>query len=127
MEFHHAGIATDDAAEMAELYADLFEVPIAHREQFDGMTVVFLRLDGGFFELLEPHEGGPIERYLDRHGPGIHHLAVETDDIEAALSRARACGVELIDDEPRPGAWGHEVAFLHPKSTGGVLVEFVDE
>jgi len=126
MEFHHAGIATDDADGLAELYSELFDAPIAHREQFDGMTVVFLDLGNGFFELLEPHEGGPIERYLDRHGPGIHHLAVETADIEVALSTARACGVESIDDEPRPGAWGHDVAFLHPNSTGGVLVEFVD-
>lgn len=126
MEFHHAGIATDDADGLAELYGELFDAPIAHREQFDGMSVVFLELDGGYFELLEPHEEGPIATYLEGHGPGIHHLAVETDDIEAALSTARACGVEPIDDEPRPGAWGHEVAFLHPNSTGGVLVEFVD-
>jgi len=126
MQFHHAGIATDDAEGLAELYAELFDAPIAHREQFDGMTVVFLALEDGYFELLEPHDGGPIEQYLDQYGPGIHHLAVETDDIEAALATARACDVELIDAEPRPGAWGHEVAFLHPKSTGGVLVEFVN-
>jgi len=127
MEFHHAGIATDDADGLAELYGELFDAPIVHREQFDGMTVVFLELDGGYFELLEPHKGGPIATYIESHGPGIHHLAVETDDIEAALSTAWSCDVALIDTEPRPGAWGHDVAFLHPKSTGGVLVEFVDE
>jgi len=127
MQFHHAGIATDDAEGLAELYGELFDAPIAHREQFDGMTVVFLALEDGYFELLEPHEGGPIERYLDRHGPGIHHLAIETDDLEAALTTARDCGLELIDAEPRPGAWGHEVAFLHPKSTGGILIEFVGD
>ena len=126
MEFHHAGIAADDADELAGRYGELFDAPIAHREQFDGMTVVFLELRGGFFELLEPHTDGPIASYLESHGPGIHHLALSTPDIEAALSQARACGVEVIDDEPRPGAWGHEVAFLHPKSTGGVLIEFVD-
>jgi len=102
-------------------------VPVVHDERFDGMTVVFLDLDGSYFELLEPHDGGPIANYLDSHGPGIHHLAVATDDIEAALSTARECGIELIDTEPRPGAWGHDVAFLHPASTGGVLVEFVDD
>jgi len=127
MQFHHAGIATDDADGLAELYGTLFDAPVVHRQRFEGMTVVFLELDDSYFELLEPHEGGPIERYLDSHGPGIHHLAVETDDIEAALATARECGVELIDTEPRPGAWGHEVAFLHPNSTGGVLVEFVSE
>lgn len=126
MQFHHAGIATDDATGLTELYGTLFDAPVAHHQQFDGMTVVFLDLNGGFFELLEPHEGGPIASYLDSHGPGIHHLALSTPDIEAALARAQACGVELIDTEPRPGAWGHDVAFLHPKSTGGVLVEFVD-
>jgi len=91
------------------------------------MTVVFLELENGFFELLEPHEDGAIARYLDRRGPGIHHLAVETADIDAALRTARDAGIELIDTKPRPGAWGHEVAFLHPKSTGGVLIEFVGE
>ncbi|MFD1642359.1 methylmalonyl-CoA epimerase [Halohasta litorea] len=125
MRFHHAGIATDDAAGLAERYGELFDAPLVHQEAVDGMEVLFLDLDGAYFELLEPHEPGPIESYLDSHGPGIHHLALETDDIDAALSTARECGVELIDDEPRPGAWGHEVAFLHPKSTGGVLVEFV--
>lgn len=126
MQFHHAGIATDNADALAELYGRLFDAPIAHCERFDGMTVIFLELGGGFFELLEPHDEGPIGRYLDRHGPGIHHLAVETDEIEGALSTARACGIELIDAEPRPGAWGHDVAFLHPAATGGVLLEFVD-
>lgn len=126
MQFHHAGIATTGATELAELYGELFDAPVAHEERFDGMSVLFLELDDGYFELLEPHEGGPIASYLDSHGPGVHHLAVETDDIEAALSTARECGVELIDTDPRPGAWGHDVAFLHPRSTGGVLIEFVD-
>ncbi|MFW6320393.1 MAG: methylmalonyl-CoA epimerase [Halohasta sp.] len=127
MRFHHAGIATDDADALASLYGDLFDAPVVHDERFEGMTVVFLDLGGQYFELLEPHEGGPIASYLDSHGPGIHHLAVGTDDIDAALETARECGVDLIDDEPRPGAWGHDVAFLHPKSTGGVLLEFVDD
>ncbi|EJN61309.1 methylmalonyl-CoA epimerase [Halogranum rubrum] len=125
MEFDHAGIATTDAAALAELFADLFDAPVAHEEEFDGMTVVFLELDDGYFELLEPHGDGAIAKYLDKRGPGIHHVALATDDIDGALDHARELGVELIDDEPRPGAWGHEVAFLHPKSTGGVLVEFV--
>ncbi|SFL16536.1 methylmalonyl-CoA epimerase [Halogranum rubrum] len=125
MEFDHAGIATTDAAALAELFADLFDAPVAHEEEFDGMTVVFLELDDGYFELLEPHGDGAIGKYLDKRGPGIHHVALATDDIDGALDHARELGVELIDEEPRPGAWGHDVAFLHPKSTGGVLVEFV--
>ena len=125
-EFDHAGIATDDADALAELFGELFDAPAVHEEEFDGMLVRFLDLGNGYFELLEPREGGTIATYLERNGPGIHHLAIATADIEDALANARAAGIDLIDEEPRPGAWGHEVAFLHPKSTGGVLLEFVE-
>ena len=126
MHFDHAGIATDDADRMAAQYESLLGTPVAHVEEFDGMSVVFLELGDSYFELLEPlDDEGAIASYLDGNGPGIHHLALATDDIEAALATAREEGVELIDEEPREGAWGHEVAFLHPKSTGGVLLEYV--
>ena len=125
MHFDHAGIATDDAEGLTELFGDLFEMEVAHEESFEGMRVVFLDCGGGYFELLEPVEGGAIATYLDRRGPGVHHLACATADVEAALDRAREMGIELIDEQARPGAWGHEVAFLHPDSTGGVLIEFV--
>ncbi|WP_049982903.1 methylmalonyl-CoA epimerase [Halorubrum sp. BV1] len=127
MRFDHVGVATRDAADLADLFDGLFDAPIAHEEAFDGMSIVFLELDdGGYFELLEPAEDGTIADYLEREGPGIHHVGLATDDLSAALDRARTLGVDLIDEEPRPGAWGHEVAFLHPQSTGGVLVEFVE-
>ncbi|MFB6164598.1 MAG: methylmalonyl-CoA epimerase [Haloarculaceae archaeon] len=127
MHFDHAGIATTDAAALADQYGALLEAPIAHEEHFDGMQVVFLDLGDGYFELLEPlDDEGAIASYLERKGPGIHHLALATDDIAGALERAREQGVDLIDEEPRGGAWGHRVAFLHPKSTGGVLLEFVE-
>ena len=126
MNLDHIGIATDDAASLAELYADLLGTSVVHEELFDGMRIVFLEMDHGYFELLEPEEDGPIKRYLDTNGPGMHHVAFETDDIRASLDRARALDVELVDEEPRQGAWSHTVAFLHPKSTGGVLVEFVE-
>ena len=126
MQFDHAGIATDDADGLADLYADLFDAPVAYEEELDDLRVVFLDFGNGHFELLEPTDEGTVADYLDRNGPGIHHLAVETDDIEAALDAARDHGVDVIDEEPRPGAWGHDVAFLHPDSTGGVLVEFVE-
>ena len=126
MEFDHAGLATDDADHLADLYGTLFDAPVVHEEVMeDGLRVVFLDLGNGFFELLEPTGGGTVARYLDRNGPGIHHLAVATEDIEWALDTARDAGVSLIDEEPRSGAWGHDVAFLHPKDTGGVLLEFV--
>ncbi|WP_435073451.1 methylmalonyl-CoA epimerase [Halorubrum sp. HHNYT27] len=127
MQFDHVGVATRDASDLAKLFDGLLDAPVAHEETFDGMTVVFLELDGGgYFEILEPTEGGAIADYLEREGPGIHHVALATDDLSGALDRARDLGVDLVDEEPRPGAWGHEVAFCHPRSTGGVLVEFVE-
>ena len=127
MRFDHAGIATDDATALAELFTNLFGVELVHEEEFGGMHVVFLDLGNGYFELLEPIEEGTIARYLDRHGAGIHHLALETDGVESALDTARELDIEPIDGEPRPGAWGHTVAFLHPRDTGGVLIEFVEQ
>jgi methylmalonyl-CoA/ethylmalonyl-CoA epimerase len=125
--FDHAGIATDDAAALAAQYTAVLGCELAHEETFDGMAVVFLDFGNGYIELLEPLNDGPVARYLDEHGPGMHHLAVATDDIERALARAREHGVDLVDTDPREGAWGHRVAFLHPNSTGGVLLEFVEK
>jgi methylmalonyl-CoA/ethylmalonyl-CoA epimerase len=127
MDLHHVGIATRDVDDLASLFADLLGTSVVHEEHVDGMRVVFLRGDGdGHLELLEPVADGPIASYLDRYGPGMHHLALSTGDVAAALDRARELGVEPIDDAPRPGAWGHDVAFLHPESTGGVLLEFIE-
>lgn len=126
MRFHHVGIATPDATETAEIFAGLFEAPVCHTEEFDGLDISFIELPNSYLELLEPTEDGTVSRYLERDGPGIHHVAFEVADLEDALAHATAQNVELIDTSPRPGAWGHEVAFLHPDSTGGVLVEFVE-
>jgi len=88
-----------------------------------GVHVAFL----GSLELLEPTASDtPIGRFLERRGPGLHHVAYRTADITAELTRLREAGFELIDQEPRAGAGGHRVAFLHPRSTGGVLVELVE-
>jgi len=88
-----------------------------------GVHVAFL----GSLELLEPTAADtPIGRFLERRGPGMHHVAYRTTDITAELARLREAGFELIDQEPRAGAGGHRVAFLHPRSTGGVLVELVE-
>lgn len=126
MRIDHIGIATENTDELADRYGALFDAPVAHEEVFDGLKVVFLDFEGSYFELLEPVEEGTISRYLNSHGSGIHHVALRTGDIEGALETAREHDVELIDDEPRPGAWGHDVVFLHPKSTGGALVEYVE-
>lgn len=127
MRFDHAGIACEEIEPVADTFCGVLGVDIVHEETLEQLRVSFLDLGNGYLELLEPIEpDGPIATYLNRHGPGIHHLAFETDDIETALARAKDAGITTIDDEPRPGAWGHEVAFLHPSDMGGVLVEFVE-
>ncbi|MFC3958506.1 methylmalonyl-CoA epimerase [Halovivax cerinus] len=126
MRFDHAGIATEDAAELTALFGDLCGFEVAHEETFDGMRVVFLDVGGGYLELLEPTGSGTIATYLEEHGPGIHHLAFETEDAAGTLEVARELDIGLVDEEPRPGAWGHDVAFLHPADTGGILIEFVE-
>jgi methylmalonyl-CoA/ethylmalonyl-CoA epimerase len=126
MQLHHVGIATEDLDALADLYAALLAAPVAHEETLDGTRVAFLESNGSYLELLEPGEEGVVATFLEEQGPGIHHLAFETSDIETTLSYAQELGVELVDEEPRPGAWGHEVAFLHPESTGGVLIELLE-
>ena len=131
MQLHHVGIATEDLDALADLYAALLAAPVAHEETFEGTRVAFLESDGSYLELLEPAstDAGEdaIAAFLEEYGPGVHHLAFETNDIETTLSYARELGAELVDEEPRPGAWDHEVAFLHPESTGGVLIELIQE
>jgi methylmalonyl-CoA/ethylmalonyl-CoA epimerase len=127
MRFDHAGIATDDADALADLLGGLLDAPVVHEEEYRGLWMVFLDLGNGYLEVIEPvDDDTTIGSYVDREGPGIHHLAFETDDAAAAVAAAREAGIEPIDEEPRPGAWGHDVAFLHPRDTGGVLVEFVE-
>ncbi|MDY6817632.1 MAG: methylmalonyl-CoA epimerase [Halobacteriales archaeon] len=129
MELDHIGIATDDAEGVAEMYADLFGFNIVHDEVFeDELEIVFLDVGGGYLELLEPYDDydGPIEHFLDERGPGIHHLAVRTPDLSKTLRRVRTYEWELIDETPRRGAWNTEIAFIHPRSSGGILIELVE-
>ncbi|WP_049981254.1 methylmalonyl-CoA epimerase [Halolamina rubra] len=129
MEFDHAGVATDDAAETAALFGDLLGAENVHEETDEarGMRFVFLDLGNGYVEVIEPlDDSSTIADYVAENGPGLHHVAFATDDAAAALDRARDLGIEPIDDEPRPGAWNHDIAFLHPRDTAGVLVEFVE-
>lgn len=127
MHVDHIGIATEDVDEFADRYETVFGFDVVHEETFGGMKIAFLDVDGTYFELLEPIEADTtIGSYLDSRGPGMHHVAFAVDSIDAALERASDADVRTIDDDPRPGAWGHTVAFLHPASTGGVLVEFVE-
>lgn len=123
----HVGVATDDVERFVSLYERVFGLEVAHAETVDGMEVAFLDLGESFLEVLEPiEEDVTLASFLEKNGPGIHHVAFAVEDVAAALEEVETAGVEPIDDEPRPGAWGHDVAFLHPSSTGGVLVELLE-
>ncbi len=123
---HHIGIAVrsiEQTAPVIELLTGAGSSPIERVESQD-VRVCFV----GSLELIEPlSDHGGVSRFLDRRGPGLHHVAFATADIESELRRLENDGFRLIDREPRPGAHGHRVAFLHPRSTAGVLVELVEE
>ncbi len=124
----HIGVAVEHLEEAVLLYSERFGMPVQHRETVEqqGVEAVLLGVGESHVELLRPL--GPdtaVARFLERSGPGLHHVAYGTDDIESALEQVRAAGLALIDEQPRAGIRGSRVAFLHPKATGGVLTEIV--
>jgi methylmalonyl-CoA/ethylmalonyl-CoA epimerase len=127
--FDHIGVAVEDLDEALALYGERFGMELQHRETVEeqGVEAVLLGVGDSHIELLRPL--GPdtaVGKFLARSGPGLHHVAYGTDDIDSALESVRAAGLELIDERPRIGMRGSRVAFLHPKSTGGVLTELVE-
>jgi methylmalonyl-CoA/ethylmalonyl-CoA epimerase len=125
----HIGVAVEDLDEAIALYEKSFEMELAHRETVESQGVEALLLDvgDGHVELLRPL--GPdtaVGKFLARKGPGLHHVAYAVEDIDATLQALAASGLELIDSEARVGIRGSRVAFLHPRSTGGVLTEIVE-
>jgi methylmalonyl-CoA/ethylmalonyl-CoA epimerase len=125
----HIGVAVEDLDAAIALYEKSFEMELAHRETVEsqGVEAVLLDVGDGHVELLSPL--GPdtaVGKFLERKGPGLHHVAYAVDDIDAALEQVKGAGLELIDAEPRQGIRGSRVAFLHPKSTGSVLTEIVE-
>jgi len=125
----HVAIATRDADALAKTLTDTLGASLGKEELLDGgaLRVVFVHLGPVTLELLEPRSAGhTVAKFLDTRGPGLHHVSLEVSDIVAQLARAKAAGVKLIDDAPRAGAHGTRVAFLHPKSLGGVLVELCE-
>jgi methylmalonyl-CoA/ethylmalonyl-CoA epimerase len=124
----HIGVAVEDLDEAVSLYSEGLGMPEQHRETVEeqGVEAVLLEIGDGHVELLSPL--GPetaVGKFLEKRGPGLHHVAYRTEDIDAALQEIRQAGLRLIDEEPRAGIRGSRVAFLHPKSTGGVLTEIV--
>ena len=125
----HVAIATRDADALAALLIGALGATRGAEEMLDGgaLRVLFVTLGPVTLELLEPKSADhTVAKFLDSRGPGLHHVSFEVADIAAALERCRAAGVRLIDETPRAGAHGSRVAFLHPKSLGGVLVELCE-
>src|SRR6202008_2159938 len=125
----HIGVAVDDLEAALALYRDTLGMPLVHRETVaeQGVEAALLDVGEGHVELLAPL--GPdtaVGKFLARSGPGLHHVAYAVDDIDAALPRLAPAGIDLIDAEPRVGIRESRVAFLHPRSTGGVLTEIVE-
>ncbi len=125
----HVGVAVEDLDAALELYEGTFGMPVAHRETVaeQGVEAVLLDVGDTHVELLSPlGPDTPVGKFLERKGPGLHHVAYRVDDIEAALAKLRDGGIELIDAEPRTGIRNSRVAFVHPKATGSVLTEIVE-
>ena len=125
----HIGVAVEDIDAAIALYRDSFEMELAHRETVEsqGVEAVLLDVGEGHVELLAPlGPDTPVGKYLAKNGAGLHHVAYAVDDIDAALVGISAAGIQLIDSEPRVGIRDSRVAFLHPRSTGGVLTEIVE-
>ncbi len=128
MKLHHVGVAVADLDEAIARHRRM-GLALAHREVVSSQKVeVAFMGEGPFIELLAgTSPDSTISRHLAKRGPGQHHLAFAVPSIAEELKRQAAAGAELIDHAPRPGAWGHQVAFVHPKSHGGVLIELVQE
>jgi methylmalonyl-CoA/ethylmalonyl-CoA epimerase len=126
-QIDHIGIAVKNLDETVAFYRHVMGLAVSSTEVFNGMKIAFLRIGDSELELLEDMTpDGAIARHVAKRGEGIQHVAYRVDNIEQALQEMRTKGIELIDERPRSGARNARVAFLHPKSTKGVLIEFVE-
>jgi methylmalonyl-CoA/ethylmalonyl-CoA epimerase len=125
---HHLGVAVEDLDEAVEIYRQLFGAEVERRETVpeQGVEAASLRVGESRIELLASlGDDTPVGKFLASRGPGMHHVAFEVGDLRGELAGLAADGVELIDEEPQPGLFGLEVAFIHPHSVHGVLAELV--
>lgn len=123
----HIGIAVKHLDEALAFYRDVLGLAPHPPEVADGATIVSLPFGESEVELLEALDANsPIAKFIERRGPGIHHVCYRVPDLDAALRQARASGYRLVDDTPRIGAGGCRIAFLHPKSTSGILIELTE-
>ena len=120
----HIGIAVRALADSAPLYRDILGLKEVELDDSDGASIAGFMAGESLVELLEGEDpASPISCFIEKRGPGIHHVCFSVDDLDATLERCRAAGIELVDQVPRIGAEGKRIAFLHPRSTAGVLVE----
>ena len=120
----HLGVAVLHLDDVLPLYRDVLGLPDVPLDDADGARIAGLAAGDSLVELLEPAAAdSPIAKFVDRKGPGIHHICFYVDDLDDTLAKAKAAGIIPIDEVPRIGAEGKRIAFLHPKSTGGVLIE----
>jgi methylmalonyl-CoA/ethylmalonyl-CoA epimerase len=123
----HIGIAVSSIRDALPFYRDILGLDPGRPERADGATIVSLHCGDVDVELLEPADpSSPVAKFLAKRGPGIHHICYRVTDLDAALARCRAAGYQLVDETPRRGAGGRRIAFLHPKSTNGILLELTD-
>ncbi len=123
----HIGVAVADISAAAAFYQDVLGAALTPREDADDAAIVSLPFGDVDIELLEPRsDDGPIGKFLSKRGPGIHHICFRVPNLDAALQQCRDRGYRLIDPEPRTGAHGRRIAFLHPKSTCGILLELTE-
>jgi methylmalonyl-CoA/ethylmalonyl-CoA epimerase len=123
----HVGVAVPDLEPALAFYRDVLGLEPHAPEVVDGATIASLSFGEAQVELLAPVEpDSPIGKFLDRRGPGIHHICYRVPDLDAALEACRKAGYRLVDEVPRRGAGGRRIAFIHPKSTAGILLELTD-
>ncbi len=126
-QIDHIGIAVRNLDDTIAFYRDVMGLEVSATELFNGMKIAFLRIGDSELELLEDiTPNGAIAHHIAKRGEGLQHVAYRVSNIEQALAAMRAKGITLIDEQPRPGARNARVAFLHPTSTKGVLIEFVE-
>ena len=120
----HVGLAVRSATDLHSFYRNVLGMSEAQLADSDGARISGFVAGDSLVELLQPDKAdSPIGRFLEKRGPGIHHICFSVDDLDATLTRCREAGIRLIDEGPRTGAEGKRIAFLHPSSTGGILVE----
>jgi methylmalonyl-CoA/ethylmalonyl-CoA epimerase len=129
LSLDHIAIAVDDLEAAIRRFADDLGLELAGTEDVETArtSTAFLPVSGTRIELVHPLRGeGPIARYLEKRGPGLHHLCFRVDDLDVEMERLRDLGYQFVTDVPKPGAHGSKVAFVHPRSTGGVLIELAE-